>query len=119
MVRTIGWVALLVLGSLAVQGAPRASEDFGRSERVVTEGEWAADLVEALGLTPALPEDPSGDDLFSLLCPDRAELVTQAGGRTVPGRSALRAAAESAHTCRVLGSFPRASTRVPSPDEEG
>ena len=52
------------------------------------------DLVDLLGLNDALPPDSSDDDRFALLCPDRAELVTQTGGRRAPSRSALRVSAE-------------------------
>lgn len=63
-----------------------------RSERIISQAEWAAELVDALGLSDALPQDHGSADLFTLLCADRAEFVSGAG-RRVPGRSALRVSA--------------------------
>ena len=63
-------------------------------KRVITHDEWAADLVEALGAAAALPETADSSERFALLCPDRAELVTQAGGRRVPAHSPLHAVIE-------------------------
>ena len=65
------------------------------SEAIVSELEWAAQLVDALGLGGALADDHAADDLFTLLCADRAELVTDAAGHRVPARPALKAAFES------------------------
>jgi hypothetical protein len=63
-------------------------------KRVITHDEWAADLVEALGAAAALPETADSSERFALLCPDRVELATQAGGRRVPARSPLHAVIE-------------------------
>jgi hypothetical protein len=102
----LGWsVLVLVLVALAWPGAAELRRESGPrrsmlgaepsgSRRVVTEADWAMDLVDLLGLNDALPPDSSDDDRFALLCPDRAELVTQTGGRRAPGRSALRVSAE-------------------------
>ncbi|MFQ5417219.1 MAG: hypothetical protein ACE5FL_09260 [Myxococcota bacterium] len=59
------------------------------------QGEWAANLVDVLGLTTTLPEDADGGDVFGLLCPDRAELATGAGGRRLPRGSAFRVAVDA------------------------
>ncbi len=40
--------------------------------RAINQAEWAAMLLEALGLADALPEDHDAEDLFSLLCAKRA-----------------------------------------------
>jgi hypothetical protein len=54
------------------------------SDRVVPEEEWAADLVELLGLDAALPESPRPSDYFSLLCAEQAERAVTSGGRSAP-----------------------------------
>jgi hypothetical protein len=69
--------------------------DSSASQRVVHQGEWAANLVEVLGLTQALPQDADGGDVFGLLCPDRAEVATGAGGRRLPSGKAFRVAVDS------------------------
>lgn len=66
--------------------APRGELAPVHDARVLTHADWAARLVDALGLAESLPLDHLEDDLFSLLCPDRAERDVQAGGRSVPTR---------------------------------
>ena len=60
--------------------------DAGQDRRAVDEREWAARLVEALGLADALPPDHGPEDVYSLLCPARVERSIRAGGRRVPTR---------------------------------
>jgi hypothetical protein len=62
----------------------------GSSQRVVQQGEWAANLVEVLGLSSALPEDPDTADVIGLLCPEGAERIVETGGRRLPSESAFR-----------------------------
>jgi hypothetical protein len=80
-------------------GAPRAESpaslailgpDASASQRIVHQGEWAANLVEVLGLSSALPEDSDAADVISLLCSDAAERITELGGRRLPAGSAFR-----------------------------
>lgn len=68
----------LALGSSVVGGSAAADSlghryrigpDAIRSERIVTQGEWAAHLVDVLGLESALTDDASIEDSFGLLCP--------------------------------------------------
>jgi hypothetical protein len=99
------WAAVLV-GALALAPANSEGRDRGDSltvlgsgdrrgsQRVPTESEWARELVESLGLADVLPPDAADAERFALLCADRAELVTESGGRRMPGRSALRVVAE-------------------------
>jgi len=54
------------------------------SERRVPEEEWAADLVDALALDRALPDDARPADYFSLLCAEQVEREVGAGGRDAP-----------------------------------
>ncbi len=54
------------------------------SDRIVPEEEWAADLVDLLGLDAALPDAPGPADYFSLLCAEQAERQVGAGGRSEP-----------------------------------
>lgn len=61
-------------------------------DRLVREDQWAAALADALGLGAVLPAQHRADDVFGLLCADRAELVDEAG-RRVPARAPLRVAA--------------------------
>lgn len=92
----------LALASLVLPAPGSAASDplvllAARStgpKRVITHDEWAADLVEVLGAAAALPETADSSERFALLCPDRAERVTQAGGRRVPARSPLHVVIE-------------------------
>ncbi|UCE85642.1 MAG: hypothetical protein JSU66_15120 [Deltaproteobacteria bacterium] len=68
-----------------------------QSGRTLRQEEWAALLVEALDLTRALPEGHTAEDLFSILCPDAAELRLAAGGRSVPARQPFRVAIDTPH----------------------
>lgn len=94
--------AVLLLFSAAALAAPISAADslsvLGAeptgSRRVFTEAEWAADLVDILGLAETLPAERSDEDHFAMLCADHAELVTESDGRQMPGRSALRVEAE-------------------------
>jgi hypothetical protein len=64
--------------------------DASASQRIVKQSEWAANLVDVLGLTRTLPEDATAADVLGLLCPDQAELAPSAGGRRLPSGSAFR-----------------------------
>jgi hypothetical protein len=66
------------------------SSDLRGSKRVPAEAEWANGLLEVFGLDEILPPEYDPAEGFALLCPDRAELVTEGGGRRVPARSSLR-----------------------------
>ncbi|MDH3520452.1 MAG: hypothetical protein OEM49_08350 [Myxococcales bacterium] len=66
----------------------------GGSGSVIDEDEWAALLIEALGLDDALQAGEGSVDAFSLLCADAAELVTDAEGRRVPADAAFAVASE-------------------------
>lgn len=101
----VGAIALIVgLMLPATAGAEPALERFRSadeplaSERVITESEWASELVFALGLSEALPEEPEAAELFGLLCADSAERVTAAGGRRVAQGAPLRFAADTPPT---------------------
>jgi hypothetical protein len=47
----------------------RLGPGAGKSERIVSQGEWALNLVDSLGLRPALADEVSSEDVFGLLCP--------------------------------------------------
>jgi hypothetical protein len=90
----VGLALLLGFGITLVTGSPASAEphlerfrmaDAPRvSERVIEQGEWAAELVFALGLSDALPEDHDEADLFGLLCAEQSEHRLGAGGRMIP-----------------------------------
>lgn len=64
--------ALLATWALGESGLPRARREGlagTATGSVVLEGEWAARLVETLGLAEELPDDPDDRDRFALLCP--------------------------------------------------
>jgi len=91
--------ALAAAGSWIATAAARAEDpaslvilgpDFSESQRIVHQGEWAANLVEVLGLSSALPEDAHAADVIGLLCPEGAERITEVGGRRLPSGSAFR-----------------------------
>jgi hypothetical protein len=81
--RTTNWTAGLAWGCLALGigsgGVPAMADSFRsqyrmgpaavRSEQIVTQAEWATQLVEVLGLSPALSDDAPLEDVFDLLCP--------------------------------------------------
>lgn len=77
-----------------LEGIGMAEPPPPASERVVTEDWWANELAGALGVVEILPEDHRVDDVYSLLCAERAELVTEAGGRRVPAQGAFHVATE-------------------------
>ena len=70
--------AALVLCA-ALSASAQSPESLGIAEgrflpsaRAVLEEEWAARLVEALGLGEGLPAEPTPEDLYGLLCPQQA-----------------------------------------------
>jgi len=65
--------------------------DAVRSERIVTQGDWAAHLVDVLGLTPALTDDSSIEDVFGLLCPKDSGHRSDVAGGSTAGTSAYHA----------------------------
>jgi hypothetical protein len=70
--------------------------EIGGSARILSEDDWALQLVEGLGLEDALAEGAGTGEAFSLLCADAVEMDTDAQGRRVPARSAFWAASEVA-----------------------
>lgn len=86
-------VAALVPGlgtaadSLAL-GSARPIED----RRVVSEREWAFELVRVLGLERTLPPEANPDDVYALLCADHAERALGPGGRELKEGAAFRVA---------------------------
>ena len=64
------------------------------SERLVPEEEWASDLVDALALERALPEDARPSDYFSLLCAEQIEREVGSGGRSAPVGPLFEASAD-------------------------
>lgn len=60
------------------------------SERVIEQGEWASELVFALGLSDALPEQYDETDLFGLLCAEQSEHRLGHGGRMIPSDAPYR-----------------------------
>jgi hypothetical protein len=91
----------------------------GESKRVITHDEWAADLVDALGLSRALSHPSNShsrdtaEELFALLCPERAERVTDAGGLRVPARSPFHVAVDASRRDDPGAPF-RATVEVPA-----
>jgi hypothetical protein len=83
------------------------------SERVIEQGEWASELAFALGISGALPEDPSAEDVFGLLCSERAERDTETGGRRTPIGAPFRVAFD-APVARRLGEPVRVVANLPS-----
>ena len=67
-------------------GDVRSSEPTA-SELAVPQSAWARDLVDHLGLSAALDDHPTDAERFGLLCPDDAELVTEAGGHRAPSEA--------------------------------
>lgn len=92
-------VLALLLALPGQAGSPdslRLSGLQGSEERrVIREAEWAADLIDTLGLAGALPEEHADSDLFSLLCAERAERSVGAGGLRAPSRSAFQVAVDA------------------------
>jgi hypothetical protein len=99
--RWIGGLALAVAMLWIATDAPRAESpqalallgsEASRSQRVVLQREWAANLVNALGLASSLTQVPDTGEVYGLLCPDGAERSTEVGGRRLPAGSAFRVA---------------------------
>ncbi len=114
-------VVLLVIASLAVDGARadtkpsrfRAVDEPLVSERVIEQGEWASELAFALGISGALPDDHSAEDVFGLLCAERAERDMESGGRRTPVGAPFRVAIDSP-VARGLGEPVRVVANLPS-----
>jgi len=86
------------LESLALlKAAPTASEV------ILSEAEWAAQLVDVLGLEPLLPENLDEAELFALLCAEQAELELVEGGRRLPADASFRVAVEAPRPPTPLG----------------
>jgi hypothetical protein len=78
------------LESLVLRGAAPTASGV-----VLSEAEWAAQLMDVLGLERALPEQPDEAELFGLLCAEQAELALAEGGRRLPADAAFRVAVEA------------------------
>lgn len=92
---------LLALAIGPLPAAAQSREGIGMAEPalmesgvVVREEQWAGTLVRALALGEVLEDQPESRDLFALLCADKAEMTTQAGGRRAPARAAFRISEE-------------------------
>jgi hypothetical protein len=90
-----------------------AGSGSGGGDAAVSHDEWARELVDSLGLGDALPEAPRARDVFTLLCAEEAELVTQSGGRRVPAAGAFRIAVEAPRPS-AAGEPVRMLVRVPA-----
>jgi len=97
-------IAALLSTLFLIAGGARAGADLSRfravdeplvSERVIEQGEWASELVFALGISGALPDDPSPDEVFGLLCAERAERELDTGGRRAPVGAPFRVALDT------------------------
>jgi hypothetical protein len=114
-------IAMLLLPWSGVDPAPadtqlsrfRTVDEPLVSERVIEQGEWASELAFALGISGALPENPAAEDVFGLLCPERAERDTESGGRRVPVGAPFRVAFD-APAARRLGEPIRVVAQLPS-----
>jgi hypothetical protein len=91
----------------------RIADEPRVSERVIEQGEWASELVLALGLSGALPEDQQPDDLFGLLCPEQIERTTQSGGHRAPTGAPFTVAV-TAPSIRQLGDSVRVVVSLPA-----
>jgi hypothetical protein len=91
----------------------RIADEPRVSERVIEQGEWASELVFALGLSGALPEDHQPEDLFGLLCPEQIERATQSGGHLAP-TGPLFTVAVAAPSIRQLGDSLRVVVSLPA-----
>ncbi len=108
--RLAAWLAPLLLGVASVAAAwpleslpePRASLLDPGAGGVVSHGEWALQLAEALGVAGALPQLPGEEAVFALLCPEGPSGALVAGGARIrvptpermPADGALRLAAD-------------------------
>ncbi len=113
--------AMFAITCLGVDGA-RADTELSRfravdeplvSERVIEQGEWASELAFALGISSALPDDHSAEDVFGLLCAERAERDMESGGRRTPVGAPFRVAIDSP-VARGLGEPVRVVANLPS-----
>jgi hypothetical protein len=91
----------------------RIADEPRVSERVIEQGEWASELVFALGLSGALPEDHRPEDLFGLLCPEQIERTTQSGGHRAPTGAPFTVAV-AAPAIRQLGDSVRVVVSLPA-----
>jgi len=91
----------------------RAVDEPLVSERVIEQGEWASELAFALGISGALSEDASVEEVFGLLCAERAEKEMESGGRRVPTGAPFRVAFD-APAARRLGEPVRVVANLPS-----
>lgn len=119
--RRTATIAMLLIAWTGMDGA-RAGTELSRfravdeplvSERVIEQGEWASELAFALGISDALPDDYSADDVFGLLCTERTERDTESGGRRAPVGAPFRVAVDSP-TARRLGEPIRIVANLPS-----
>jgi hypothetical protein len=90
-------------------GSARPVED----RRIVSEREWAFELVRVLGLERTLPPEASPADVYGLLCADRAERDSGAGGRELREGAAFRVALAPARP-RARNAPVRAVMHVPA-----
>jgi hypothetical protein len=113
--------AVLLIAWIGADGA-RAETEMPRfravdeplvSERVIEQGEWASELAFALGISGALPDDHSAEDVFGLLCAERAERDLDTGGRLAPVGAPFRVAIDSPPSRRI-GEPVRVVANLPS-----
>jgi hypothetical protein len=111
---------ILLLGMSVGEGRANTTLDRFRiadeprvSERVIEQGEWASELVLALGLSDALPEDHQPEDLFGLLCPEQIERTTQSGGHRAPTGAPFTVVV-AAPSIRQLGDSIRVVVTLPA-----
>jgi hypothetical protein len=78
------------LASLTLLRAAPTSSDV-----ILSEAEWAAQLVDVLGLERVLPENPDDAEIFGLLCAEQAEFALAEGGRRLPAEASFRVAVEA------------------------
>ncbi len=109
----LSWVAVQAALADAQRTRFRMADEPLVSERVIEQGEWASELAFALGISSALPEDPDADEVFGLLCPERAERDTEGGGRRAPVGAPFRVAFD-APVARTLGEPVRIVAQLPS-----
>lgn len=90
------WLAAAAAASAADSTLPAGDANAApvASERLVREEEWASDLVDALALESALPDQPSPADSFSLLCAEQIEREVGSGGRNAPVGPLFEASAD-------------------------
>jgi hypothetical protein len=98
--RRCSGIAILCLFALAAPAWPQATPLVdprgtlpGASELPIDEASWARVLVGELQLSDALEASSTDAERFGLLCPESAEVVTEAGGHQAVG-SAFDVSAE-------------------------